>query len=90
LTNLGINAIMIGRYIHGPNVHIHMITDDSVCLSGMCTSGKYHEMVVDKQNLIDYNSGALIQDAFPTLNASEREFLLTGMCCSDIWNSELT
>ena len=81
---------MFQKYLHSPNVHVHMITDDSVCLSGTCTSGKYHEMVVDKQNLMDYNSGALIQDAFPTLSASEREFLMTGMCCSDIWDSELT
>ena len=77
---------MLLRYIHGPNVHIHSITDDTVCLSGMCTQGKYHEMVVDKQNVIDYNSGAKMQDAFPTLNASEREFLMTGMCCDPLWD----
>jgi hypothetical protein len=27
----------------------------------------------------DYLHGALIQDAFPQLNASEREFILTGL-----------
>jgi len=26
-----------------------------------------------------WNDGALIQDCFPTLNAGEREFLMTGM-----------
>jgi hypothetical protein len=26
-----------------------------------------------------YNNGALIQNAFPFLNATEREFLMTGM-----------
>ena len=77
---------MIGRYIHTPNVHIHAITDDTVCLSGYCRSGKYHEMVVDNQNVMDYNSGSLIQDAFPGLSANEREFLMTGMCCDPIWN----
>ena len=77
---------MLLRYIHGPNVHIHSITDDTVCLSGMCTQGKYHEMVVDKQNVIDYNSGALIQAAFPPVSVSEREFLMTGMCCDPLWD----
>ena len=43
-------------------------------------------MVVDKQNLMGYNNGALIQDAFPTLNVSEREFLMTGMCCDPLWD----
>ena len=76
---------MIGKYIHGPNVHIHAVTDDTVCLSGYCRSGKYHEMVVDNQNVMDYNSGSLIQDAFPGLSANEREFLMTGMCCDPIW-----
>ena len=78
--------MMFSKYLHGPNVHVHSITDDSVCLSGYCRSGQYHEMVVDKQNLMSYNSGALIQDAFPTLNVSEREFLMTGMCCDPLWD----
>lgn len=33
-----------------------------------------------------WNSGKMIQDAFPTLNADEREFLLTGMV--DSWPSK--
>ena len=74
------------RYLHGPNVHIHQVSDEQVCLSGYCRSGKYHEMVVANGNLTDYNKGALIKNAFPTLNASEREFLMTGMCCDPIWS----
>ena len=74
------------RYIHGPNVHIHEITDDSVCIQGECTQGNYHEFVVDKQNVVDYHNGSLIQNAFPTLDTSQREFLMTGMCCHPIWN----
>lgn len=77
---------MIGRYIHTPNVHVHLCSNDIVCLSGYCRSGKYHEFTVGKKNLEDYNSGSLIQDAFPSLSASEREFLMTGMCCDPIWN----
>ena len=80
---------MIGRYIHTPNVHIHAVTDDTVCLSGYCRSGKYHEMVVDNQNVMYYNSGSLIQDAFPSLSASEREFLMTGMCCDPLWDHKM-
>ena len=64
------------RYIHGPNVHIHEITDDSVCIQGECTQGNYHEFVVDKQNVVDYHNGSLIQNAFPTLDSSQREFLM--------------
>ena len=78
---------MLGvRYIQTPNVHIHLCTNDVVCLSGFCRSGKYHEFTVGKQNLEDYNNGSLIQDAFPGLTASEREFILTGMCCDPIWD----
>ena len=36
--------------------------------------------------LADWNSGKMIQDAFPTLSADEREFLLTGMV--DSWPSK--
>lgn len=31
------------------------------------------------RGVIAYNSGKLIQDAFPFLSSSEREFLMTGM-----------
>jgi hypothetical protein len=33
-----------------------------------------------------WKAGALIQDAFPTLNAGEREFLKTGMT-PNVWDS---
>ncbi len=33
-----------------------------------------------------WNSGKMVQDAFPTLNAEEREFLITGMV--DSWPSK--
>lgn len=34
---------------------------------------------------VAWTEGALIQDAFPMLNADEREFLMTGMTVAD-WN----
>ena len=43
-------------------------------------------MVVDNDHLMGYNNGMLIQEAFPTLSASEREFLMTGMCCDPLWD----
>ena len=36
--------------------------------------------------LTAWNSGKMIQDAFPTLNAEDREFLITGMV--DSWPSK--
>ena len=36
--------------------------------------------------LKQWNDGALIQNCFPTLNADEREFLMTGMT-PDVWKS---
>lgn len=44
----------------------------------MC--GKYHAIEVPEAGLIAYERGALIQDAFPKLTASEREMLKTGIC----------
>ena len=52
-------------------------------------SGRYH--VLDPQMtasnfmvcLSRWNSGKMVQDAFPMLNAEDREFLLTGMV--DSW-----
>ena len=32
-----------------------------------------------------YNNGTLLQNAFPTFTASEREFLLTGIC-DECWD----
>jgi len=44
-------------------------------------SGKWHEceMPITNTQAEDYLSGALIQDAFPNLSDSQREFILTGI-----------
>lgn len=46
--------------------------------------GKVNTITVDTKVLNDgmqaYRSGALIQNAFPTLSPSEREFFITGIC----------
>ena len=54
--------------------------------------GKLTEIEVDEKTFARYQAGeVLIQDAFPELNASERELLITGMCfdCQDrVFNDE--
>ena len=41
---------------------------------------------LDIDQLSRYNNGALIQNAFPRLNADEREFLKTGITAQE-WDS---
>ena len=60
-------------------------------------TGKLNEMVIpmpvdeyDKSRR-EYQDGKTIQEAFPTLNATQREFLLSGMSEEDqniIYNGE--
>ena len=49
----------------------------------MC--GKKTTVSVPKDGLMRYQMGAHIQDAFPNKSATEREYLLSGMCksCQD-------
>lgn len=44
-------------------------------------SGKMHEMdlPITQDQITNYVSGAFVQDAFPQLNAGEREFIVTGI-----------
>jgi len=50
-------------------------------------SGELNTMVLDftMPQYMDWKGGTLAQDAFPQLNADEREFLMTGMT-PDEWN----
>lgn len=56
--------------------------DGTCCLHAEGTS-KFITVKADSIQLAisfaEYNAGVLIQDAFPYLNAEEREFILTGM-----------
>jgi hypothetical protein len=51
-------------------------------------TGKLNQMdlPVTEDQVNKYNNGALIQDAFPNLNASQREFLKTGLTDDD-WDN---
>ena len=48
--------------------------------------GKKVEVEVEESQYIAWLNGALVQDAFPTMSATNREILLTGMCpkCQDM------
>ena len=43
------------------------------------------ELNITDEQIMKYEAGALIQDAFPNLTPSEREFLMTGIT-EDEWN----
>ena len=67
-------------------------TNDSTCtLTRTCPfCGKEHSITVDTIALADgtkkRNEGALIQHAYPSFSADEREFLNTGIC-PKCWDS---
>ena len=47
--------------------------------------GKTQSITVESEEWDVYQLGALVQEAFPDLNPSEREVLLSGMC-NPCWN----
>ena len=48
-------------------------------------SGKYHtlDLPITQAQLDDYKNGAKAQNAFPQLNADQREFLMTGITAEE-------
>lgn len=44
--------------------------------------GRASEVEVNEMDYLDWQDGALAQDAFPYLSASEREMLISGICDS--------
>ena len=47
----------------------------------MCGSSKTMRLTAeDVRGVERYNAGALAQDAFPSMNPMEREFMITGYC----------
>ena len=51
-------------------------------------SGVLHEMdlPITEEQIAAYNQGTLVQNAFPQLNADQREFMLTGIT-PDEWQA---
>jgi len=42
--------------------------------------GRANEVEVNEDDYLDWQDGVLAQDAFPYLNANEREMLISGIC----------
>lgn len=57
-----------------------------ICVVTYCPfCGKAHEIEVNEMDYLDWEDGTLAQEAFPYLDADEREMLISGIC-SDCWN----
>ena len=67
--------------------------DKITCTKTCPLCGKTHSMQFDRvayeKGIKRRNAGALIQDAFPTFTADEREFILGGIC-DTCWNTVLS
>lgn len=52
-----------------------------MAFEGRCPfCGKKTEIQIEEAQYFNWLSGAMVQDAFPALSATDREVLLTGMC----------
>ena len=49
-------------------------------LCPMCGTINSKELDITDKQLSDWKNGGLIQNVFPNLSASEREFIITGYC----------
>lgn len=57
-----------------------------VCVVTRCPfCGKGHEIEVNEIDYLDWQDGEHAQNAFPYLEANEREMLISGIC-PDCWN----
>jgi hypothetical protein len=54
-------------------VHVYVFTGPCIL------TGVEHTVTLPAPGLFAYNQGALIQDAFPELSASDREFIISGI-----------
>lgn len=59
---------------------------ETIFVLGNCViTGKEYEVTTSKKCIMDYISGANLQDAFPNLSDDDREFLKTGIS-PEGWN----
>lgn len=42
--------------------------------------GREHELIADFEQYLEYQSGALVQDAFPHMSPTDRERFVSGLC----------
>ena len=50
-----------------------------------CMCGKSSTLLLDSMSFAAWKSGVYVQDAFPTMNADQRELLITGVH-PECWN----
>ena len=61
--------------------------EDSVYVSRNCPfCGKYWEVEVSEADYWNWKNGELVQNAFPYLNANDREIFISGIC-SECWDN---
>ena len=57
------------------------LTNRIDCISRTCRScGESISLMVNGQDVVDWQGGKYIQDAMPYLSADERELLISGTC----------
>ena len=57
------------------------INHKEVCVVTACPfCGRANEVEVNEMDYLDWQDGMVAQDAFPYLNANEREMLISGIC----------
>jgi len=54
-------------------------------ITGCPFCGLIHEVEVNEMDYLDWQDDVLVQDAFPYLDANEREMLISGIC-PDCWD----
>ena len=68
------------------NYNFAIPEDKSATIQNQCIHcGEHNTIVLSAQGLADWQSGMLIQDAFPELHRDKCEIILTGIH-DDCWN----
>jgi hypothetical protein len=49
--------------------------------------GEVHTLSVSFLGLSRFRSGTKVQDAFPSLTPTKREFMVTGICSDECWTT---
>lgn len=66
--------------IKQPAFNVTQNPNGSTTIEGNCViTGKPHSVTVVTSQLVKWQQGALIQDAFPNLHTEDREFLQSGI-----------
>jgi hypothetical protein len=81
---------LITKYVFRGNCTTEEVTDggeQQILIEGPCYScGTVVSVTVKPQDYARFEAGNYVQDCFPYLPASEREFLLSGIC-NTCWNA---